>query len=114
MICKLTTLDSQAILHIVNDAARVYRGKIPVDRWKEPYMPKAELKEEIERGVQFYGYKENGVLVAVMGIQPIGDVTLIRHAYVVTSYQRRASEKNYSNTCLAWRKHRRFMWELGK
>jgi GNAT superfamily N-acetyltransferase len=88
MIIKLTTTDSPAILQIVNDAARVYRGKIPVDRWKEPYMPIAELKEEIESGVQFYGYKENGVLVAVMGIQPIGDVTLIRHAYVLTSHQR--------------------------
>ena len=48
-----------------------------------------ELKEEIQSGVQFYGWIENNVLVAVMGIQPVNDVTLIRHAYVLTSYQRK-------------------------
>ena len=52
-------------------------------------MTAQELKEEIQRGVQFYGLKENNVLVAVMGIQPVNDVTLIRHAYVLTSYQRK-------------------------
>jgi len=52
-------------------------------------MPAEELKEEIESGVIFYGWKEDGVLVAVMGIQQVNDVTLIRHAYVLTSRQRR-------------------------
>jgi GNAT superfamily N-acetyltransferase len=88
MICKLANDDFQAILTIVNEAASVYRGKIPADCWKEPYMPQQELQEELESGVQFYGYKENRVLVAVMGIQLVGDVTLIRHAYVLTSHQR--------------------------
>jgi GNAT superfamily N-acetyltransferase len=40
-------------------------------------------------GVDLYGYYEGGELIAVMGIQPIKDVTLIRHAYVRTSHQRR-------------------------
>ena len=80
--------DFQAILAVVNDAAIAYRGKIPADRWKEPYMPAHELKEEIQSGVQFFGYTENGSLVAVMGIQPVGDVTLIRHAYTLTNHQR--------------------------
>jgi L-threonylcarbamoyladenylate synthase len=39
--------------------------------------------------VQFYGLRENGVLVAVMGIQKVKDVTLIRHAYVLTGQQRK-------------------------
>ena len=52
-------------------------------------MPAQELKEEIQSGVQFYGWKENNVLVAVMGIQLVNDVTLIRHAYVLTSHQRK-------------------------
>ncbi len=56
-------------------------------------MPAEELKEEIESGVQFYGYTENGVVVAVMGIQPVKDVTLIRHAYTLTTYQRRGIGK---------------------
>jgi len=88
MICKLTSADFQALLTVVNDAATAYRGKIPADCWKEPYMPAEELKEEIRSGVQFYGYIKNNNLVAVMGIQPVGDVTLIRHAYTLTSYQR--------------------------
>jgi N-acetylglutamate synthase-like GNAT family acetyltransferase len=74
----------EAIWEIVNDAAQVYRGVIPADRWKDPYMPREELRHEIEQGVSFWGYEENGELVGVMGIQPVQDVTLIRHAYVRT------------------------------
>jgi GNAT superfamily N-acetyltransferase len=88
MVCKLTNFDFRDILTVVNDAAKVYKGKIPDDRWKIPYMPELELKEEIQMGVQFYGLKENNSLIAVMGIQRVNDVTLIRHAYVLTSHQR--------------------------
>ena len=88
MISKLAINDFQAILTVVNNAAAAYKGKIPSDRWKEPYMTAQELKEEIQSGVQFYGLKQNNTLVAVMGIQPVNNVTLIRHAYVLTSQQR--------------------------
>ena len=44
-----------AILAIVNAAAEVYRGVIPADRWHVPYMPAAELDEEIAAGVMFWG-----------------------------------------------------------
>jgi GNAT superfamily N-acetyltransferase len=87
MIRKLSDADFQNILKVVNDSAIAYKGKIPSDCWEEPYMSKKELKEEIEAGVQFYGWMENLVLVAVMGIQRVGDVTLIRHAYVSTNLQ---------------------------
>ncbi len=100
MICKLTTADSEAILNVVNNAAVAYKGKIPNDRWKEPYMSARELKEEIQSGVQFYGWKENNVLVAVMGIQLLNQVTLIRHAYVLTSQQRRGLGENLLNYLL--------------
>ncbi|MGB9841346.1 MAG: GNAT family N-acetyltransferase [Candidatus Bathyarchaeales archaeon] len=89
MISKLQPADFKDALHVINDAAAAYRGVIPADRWKEPYMSAAELQEEIESGVEFYGWVENGALVAVMGIQPANDVTLIRHAYVLTNRQRR-------------------------
>jgi GNAT superfamily N-acetyltransferase len=89
MISRLQTADFKSILHVVNEAAEAYRGVIPQNRWKEPYMPIEELREEIESGVEFYGWREDGVLVAVMGIQQVNDVTLIRHAYVLTSRQRR-------------------------
>jgi N-acetylglutamate synthase-like GNAT family acetyltransferase len=38
-------------------------------------------------GVVFWGYEEDGGLLGVMGIQDVKDVTLIRHAYVRTSYR---------------------------
>jgi len=88
MICRLLPSEFDAILNVVNDAAQAYKGVIPQDRWKEPYMPASELEQEIASGVEFYGWKENGALTAVMGIQLVNDVTLIRHAYVVTAYQR--------------------------
>jgi GNAT superfamily N-acetyltransferase len=77
------------MLNVVNDAAQAYKGVIPEDRWKEPYMSAEELRKEIESGVEFYGWKEDNVLVAVMGSQRVNDVTLIRHAYVLTDNQRR-------------------------
>ena len=89
LIRRLRNTDLQIIYNIINDAATIYRGRIQEDCYKEPYMPSDELNREIESGVQFYGYFEKGVLVAVMGIQPFSDVTLIRHAYTLTSYQRR-------------------------
>jgi GNAT superfamily N-acetyltransferase len=89
MISTLQPTEFKSILHIINDAAEAYRGIIPEDRWKEPYMSAEELREEIESGVEFYGWIEDNVLVAVMGIQLVNDVTLIRHAYVLTNRQRR-------------------------
>ena len=61
---------------------------IPADRWHEPYMPAVELEEEIAAGVAFWGYEADRALVGVMGIQPVRDVDLIRHAYVLPGYQR--------------------------
>jgi N-acetylglutamate synthase-like GNAT family acetyltransferase len=79
--------DFEAIYEIVNDAAQAYKGVIPADRWHEPYMPREELQHEIDDGVRFWGYEENGELVGVMGIQHVQDVTLVRHAYVRTARQ---------------------------
>ena len=77
--------DFPAIFEIINDAAQAYRGTIPADCWQEPYMQKAELAHQMETGVGFWGYEENGELSGVMGIQHVRDVTLIRHAYVRTA-----------------------------
>jgi GNAT superfamily N-acetyltransferase len=77
-----------AILSIVNAAAEAYRGVIPPDCWRDPYMPLSELRHEIAEGVEFWGAELDGELVGVMGIQPMRDVDLIRHAYVLPGYQR--------------------------
>jgi len=74
--------DHPVILGIVNEAAERYRGVIPEDCFHDPYMDAAALGSEIEACVAFSGIRIDGELVATMGIQPIRDVRLIRHAYV--------------------------------
>lgn len=81
--------DVPAIDEIVNEAAQAYRGVIPDDCWHEPYMARSALLAEIAAGVQFWGWEESGLLMGVMGIQKVGDATLIRHAYVRTGVQGR-------------------------
>ncbi len=82
MIRQCDNKDFDSIYSIINEAAQVYRGVIPEDRWKEPYMSGDELQREIDEGVLFWGYQEGAELVGVMGIQHVQDVTLIRHAYI--------------------------------
>ncbi|MCH8893511.1 MAG: GNAT family N-acetyltransferase [Chloroflexi bacterium] len=89
MIRDCVAADIEAIYQVINDAAQAYRGHIPTDRWKDPYMPRDELHEEISAGVTFLGYEEDGELAGVMGIQEVEDVTLIRHAYVRTAQRGR-------------------------
>ena len=88
MICSLLPSDFGPILKIINDAAQAYKGVIPDDRWKKPYMSADELRGEIEAGVRFFGWLEGGHLLGVTGIQALKDTTLIRHAYVLPGYQR--------------------------
>ena len=79
--------ESGAMLAIINAAAEAYRGAIPADCWHEPYMSTAELRSDIAAGITFVGYEIDGVLAGVMGIQPVHNVDLIRHAYVSPAYQ---------------------------
>ncbi|MBA7615325.1 hypothetical protein ES703_22603 [subsurface metagenome] len=50
-------------------------------------MPMDKLKQEMKR-MTFLGWQVNGELVGVMGFEPIKDVTLVRHAYVLPSWQK--------------------------
>jgi GNAT superfamily N-acetyltransferase len=79
--------ERDAILAVVNAAAEAYRGVIPADRWHDPYMSREELDGEIAAGVRFWGHESDGALTGVMGIQPVGDIELIRHAYVLPAHQ---------------------------
>jgi N-acetylglutamate synthase-like GNAT family acetyltransferase len=47
------------------------------------------MEHEISDGVVFWGFENGGELVGVMGIQKMEDVTLIRHAYVRSGWQKR-------------------------
>ena len=88
-IRKFRETDLGVMLAIVNDAAQAYRGVIPADRWREPYMPPDELKKEIAEDVVFWVAHEHGRLLGVMGMQDKGEVALVRHAYVSSSAQRK-------------------------
>jgi GNAT superfamily N-acetyltransferase len=88
MIRKCTESDFETVFEIINDAAKAYQGIIPSDRWHQPYMPSEDLHREVEEGVIFWGLEQEGRLLGVMGIQDRGDVTLVRHAYVRTRFQK--------------------------
>ena len=88
MIRRLSCKDTNAAWEIINEAARAYKGVIPDNCYHEPYMPKEELRREM-KSMTFFGWQEEGELVGVMGSQPVKDVTLIRHAYVLPDYQRK-------------------------
>jgi N-acetylglutamate synthase-like GNAT family acetyltransferase len=81
--------DFDRIYTIINDSAAAYKGVIPADRWHEPYMPREELRREMDAGVVFWGREEGGELIGVLGIQDVQDVTLFRHAYVRTKMRNR-------------------------
>jgi GNAT superfamily N-acetyltransferase len=89
MIRRCDDGDLEVIWTIINDGAQAYRGVIPSDQWTEPYMSREEMQGEISDGVVFWGFEDGGELVGVMGIQKVQDVTLIRHAYVRSNWQKR-------------------------
>jgi len=87
MISEYKKTDTSKILNIINDASIKYKGVIPDDCWKEPYMSEQELIDEFSDGVRIYGYNHNNELIGVIGIQEVKDVVLIRHAYTLSSFQ---------------------------
>ncbi len=87
MITKLSSKDANGIHEIINEAAHAYRGIIPDDCYHEPYMSIEELRHEMEK-ITFFGWDEGGEIVAVTGYQPVKNVTLVRHIYVLPNHQR--------------------------
>ena len=88
MIKQLSLADKASIYQVVNSAARAYKGVIPADRYHVPYMLEEELTREMEE-MTFFGWDESGKIVGVVGYQPIKDVTLVRHLYILPEYQRK-------------------------
>ena len=86
MIRQCQPSETERIYFIINEAARAYEGVIPADCYHQPYMSMDELKREMKR-MTFLGWEVNGELVGVMGLEPIKDVTLIRHAYILPRWQ---------------------------
>src|SRR5437016_5279668 len=65
MIRRGTDEDFEEIFNIINDAAMAYKGVIPLDRWHEPYMTRAELQTQIEDGVRFSCYVDDNEIIGV-------------------------------------------------
>jgi N-acetylglutamate synthase-like GNAT family acetyltransferase len=86
---KSTRADFPAMLALVNRAAQAYRGAIPADRWRNPYMPAKELATAIASDIAFCIAQDKGRVAGMMGIQDKGDVALVRHAYVAPGTQRK-------------------------
>ena len=89
MIRQCIKHEFEQIYTIINDGALAYKGVIPEDCWTEPYMSREKLQQELDAGVVFWGSEDDGKLCGVMGLQSVRDVTLVRHAYVLTAHQRR-------------------------
>ncbi|HXX13038.1 MAG TPA: GNAT family N-acetyltransferase [Burkholderiales bacterium] len=87
MIRACTERDLCDIYAVINDGAHAYRGVIPTEHWRDPYMPLDELRSEIAAGVRFWGYELSDQLIGVMGLQEVLNAALIRHAYVRTAYR---------------------------
>jgi len=87
MIRECQPGDSKRICFIINEAAKAYEGVIPADCYHQPYMSMDELEREMKR-MTFSGWEANGELVGITGLEPIKDVTLIRHAYVLPRWQK--------------------------
>ena len=81
--------ETDVLLAVINAAAQAYRGVIPADRWHEPYMSASEIRAEVTSGVAFVVCELDNAVAGVMGIQPVRNVELIRHAYVSPEHQGR-------------------------
>ena len=106
MIYLCQKKDAKRIYLIINEAAKAYEGLIPHDCYHQPYMPMEELEREMAR-MTFFGWKVDGELVGVMGLEPVNDVALVRHAYVLPHWQKQGIGskilgylKNTANTSL--------------
>ena len=91
MIKEYKQNNTSEIINIINNASLKYKGIIPNDCWKEPYMSEQELLNEFSDRVRMYGYHQNNKLIGVIGVQKVKDVILIRHAYTLSTYQNRGA-----------------------
>jgi GNAT superfamily N-acetyltransferase len=86
-IRALAARDGDAAVVVINTAAEWYREFLGTDEIHEPEMTLDEWLAEARR-MTWYGAFEGDDLVAVMGLEYVSDVALIRHAYVLPRRQR--------------------------
>ncbi|HEB12513.1 MAG TPA: GNAT family N-acetyltransferase [Actinobacteria bacterium] len=82
-----STEDALDIQFVINKAATAYSEFLSADYNADEYMSIDELRREIKK-MTFYAVVRGGLIVAVMAYQPLNDVALIRHAYVLPACSR--------------------------
>lgn len=83
----LAATDRAAALHVINTAAQWYEEIVPEHDAHAPEMTPAQFDAEGAR-LRWYGAFVDDALVAVMGLESIAAVALIRHGYVLPAHQR--------------------------
>ncbi len=86
-IRKLTSKDRVPAVGVINTAAEWYREFLPPEELHDPEMDEAAWEAERQR-MTWWGAFVGDKLVGVMGSEPIGEVALLRHAYILPGYQR--------------------------
>ncbi len=81
---------------MINKSAVAYKGVIQYDCYHEPYMSRKELQKEMSV-MTFFGHEVEGRILGVAGFQPVRDVTLLRHVYVLPEHQRKGIGRNLLN-----------------
>lgn len=83
----LTARDGDAAVTVINTAAAWYREFLDPEQIHQPEMTLDQWLAEAQRMTWFGGF-ESDSLVAVMGLEYVSDVALVRHAYVLPHRQR--------------------------
>jgi GNAT superfamily N-acetyltransferase len=86
-IVDLSAQDER-ICRVINEAARAYQPIMPAGFDPDQYFTQADLEKDLH-SINFFGATHGANLVGVIGYQPLQDVALVRHAYVLPGYQRR-------------------------
>ena len=87
-IRKLTAEDRTRAVEVINTAARWARASLPPEELHDPEMNEADWEAEGRR-MTWWGALTDDTLVGVMGSEPMGEVALLRHAYILPRYQRK-------------------------
>jgi GNAT superfamily N-acetyltransferase len=88
IIRECNQADADTLYRVINEAAKAYQPVLAAAAYHEPQMTMNELLRELER-VKFLAYTESAEVLGVMGYEYVGDVALIRHAYVRPEAQRK-------------------------
>ena len=80
-------MERRAAVEVINAAAEWYREFLPPEELQGPEMDESGWDAEAERMTWWGAFSDQG-LVGVTGSEPIGDVVLLRHLYVLPEHQR--------------------------